>query len=101
MKLISAERITIDREDKYKSARRVDFMNPLTGEIPKWCGDGPLEEEIVRMHYGFTETITCKFATTDEVDPRFLTYDGHEFFVTSFSRNESGIYTKITARRGL
>ena len=82
MKLLHAQSVKSTVNNEYHETRRGDTVDPYTGKIPSWAGDGPLDEVIRVDHYNGTETLELEDAATDMNDLDEIIHNGRKYRIT-------------------
>ena len=82
MKLLHAKSIVSFIDHEQWDIRRIDTINPFTGDVPKWAGEGPPDEIVMRCHYNGTETLTIEDAATDMNDLDEIIHNERKYHIT-------------------
>jgi hypothetical protein len=102
MKLLHAQSINSIIEHDQLSARRIDFVHPLTGEIPPEIGDGPMDEIVRVSIYNGTETLEIEDAATDMNDIDELEHNGRNYRIVEAKRSRQyGFWDSLKCVRAL
>jgi hypothetical protein len=85
MKLLKYQGWELQNNCDLERLRRIDLVNPITGELPTGIPSGDMAEVVAAIQYNHTYTLKVTGAITTQEGISTLEHDGKSYTVTGFS----------------